>query len=209
MMTPEHTITTADELEQLQGTPGRVAQHKVIHHLDQHCLQFIEHSPFAVISTSNKNGCCDTSPRGDAPGFAMILNNTTLILPERTGNRRMDSLRNLLENPHIGVLFMIPGVEETLRINGKASITKSPSVLEKLEAKGHVPNLAIVITVEECFIHCAKAFKRSHLWNPEQWPSIDKLPAPAKMIAAHTKLDDVDEASIQASLTESYTKRLY
>lgn len=203
------TITTFEALEKRQGTPGRLASNKVIHHLDEHCQQFINHSPFATVSTSNKDGQCDSSPRGDGPGFAMVLDSHTLILPERIGNRRMDSMRNLLENPHIGLLFMIPGLNETLRINGTASISDDPRLLEPLEANGHIPNVAIVVKVDECFIHCAKAFIRSKLWKPETWPNPDQLTKPAKMLAAHVKLDDVSESDVEASLEESYSKRLY
>ncbi|MCA0972614.1 pyridoxamine 5'-phosphate oxidase family protein [Halobacillus litoralis] len=202
-------VNSVKQLQSIQGTPGRVAANKVIHHLDENCRNFIAHSPFATISTSNESGHCDASPRGDGPGFAMILDSETLVLPERIGNKRMDSMLNLLENPGIGLLFMIPGVNETLRINGKAYISDDRRLLEPLEDKGHVPNVAIVIHVEECFIHCAKAFIRSHLWKPDHWPNTEELFTPAKMIAAHVKLDGVDAISVQKSLDESYTKRLY
>ncbi|KHE67346.1 pyridoxamine 5'-phosphate oxidase family protein [Halobacillus sp. BBL2006] len=203
------TVSTVDELEQLQGTPGRLAANKVIHHLDEHSKTFLRHSPFAVISTSSADGSCDSSPRGDGPGFVHILDAKNLVLPERMGNKRMDSMRNLIENPKIGLLFMIPGLDETLRINGSAQIIKDPSLMQKMEEKGHVPNVGILITVDECYIHCAKALKRSHLWHPEQWPDVSRVSNPAKMMASHAKLDDLDEAKVQEALNESYTQRLY
>lgn len=209
-MNPEYqTVDTIEELEKIQGTPGRLAQHKVIRHVDAHCRQFILHSPFLVMSTTNKKGSCDSSPRGDQPGFVHILDSKHILLPERIGNRRMDSMRNLIENPQIGLLFMIPGIEETLRINGNAKIIKERELLKQLEAKGHVPNVAIIVKVEECYIHCAKAFKRSKLWNPSEWPDTTTLPTPAKMLTDHAKLEDFDENRVQSSLIESYTHRLY
>lgn len=203
------TVTTLEQLVEIQGTPGKLAANKVIHYLDENCRDFIQHSPFVTLSTSNLKGDCDASPRGDAPGFAMVLDSKTLVLPERIGNKRMDSMRNLLENPSIGLLFMIPGQNETLRINGKAKISDDSRLLEPLEERGHIPNVAIVVEVEECFIHCAKAFIRSKLWKPDEWPETTALTKPAKMIAAHVKLDGVDESSVQSSLNESYSKRLY
>ncbi|MGI8316490.1 MSMEG_1061 family FMN-dependent PPOX-type flavoprotein [Halobacillus mangrovi] len=198
------TVSTVEELEQLQGTPGRLAKHKVIRPLDEHCLDFLQHSPFAVISTSNANGECDSSPRGDGPGFAYILDTQHFVLPER-----MDSIRNLLENENVGLLFMIPGLEETLRINGKAKIIKDSTILQHLEEKGHIPKIGILISVEECYFHCAKALKRSHLWNSDHWPDLRSLAKPAKMMAAHTKLVDFNEAKVQDAFNESYTRRLY
>ncbi|TGB01860.1 pyridoxamine 5'-phosphate oxidase family protein [Halobacillus salinus] len=206
---PYSTVTSLEQLQSIQGTPGKLAANKVINHLDEHCREFIKHSPFVTISTASKNGEFDASPRGDAPGFAMIPDPKTIVLPERIGNKRMDSMRNLLENPGIGLLFLIPGQNETLRINGKAYLSDDSRLLEPLEAKGHLPNVAIVVEVEECFIHCAKAFIRSKLWKPEHWPDISNMTKPAKMIAAHVKLDGVDETSVQSSLDESYSKRLY
>ncbi|ARI78862.1 MSMEG_1061 family FMN-dependent PPOX-type flavoprotein [Halobacillus mangrovi] len=198
------TVSTVEELEQLQGTAGPLAQHKVIRHLDEHCIPFLQHSPFTVLSTSNKDGECDSSPRGDEPGFVYILDTKHFVLPER-----MDSIRNLLENKNIGLLFMIPGLEETLRINGKAEIIKDSTILQHLEEKGHIPKIGILVSVEECYIHCAKALKRSHLWDPDQWPDSSGLAKPAKMMADHAKLDDFNEAKVQDAFNESYTKRLY
>jgi PPOX class probable FMN-dependent enzyme len=203
------TVSTVDELEEIQGTPGRLAANKVIHHLDEHCKAFLHHSPFAVISTSSADGACDNSPRGDGQGFVHILDEKHLILPERMGNKRMDSMRNLIENPKIGLLFMIPGLDETLRINGGAQIIKDPTLMQKMEEKGHVPKVGILVSVDECYIHCAKALKRAHLWQPEQWPDISRLSKPAKMISAHARLDDLDETKVQKALDESYTQRLY
>ncbi|MWV43274.1 pyridoxamine 5'-phosphate oxidase family protein [Paenibacillus sp. HJL G12] len=202
-------LQSEEELEQLAGKPGDLARHKVIASLDEHCRGFIAQSPLVFISTSGTGGTCDCSPRGDSPGFAYILDDQHLVLPERPGNRRYDSLRNLLINPHIGLIFIIPGLEETLRINGKGYIIRDRDVMEHMSAQGKVPSAGIGVEVEECYIHCAKAFKRSKLWQPDTWPSKETLPDPASMIAAHAGRLRVSRSEVQASLTESYEKRLY
>jgi PPOX class probable FMN-dependent enzyme len=202
------TITTKEDLRSLIGTPSDLAVHKVISELDEHCRHFIAQSPFLFMSTSDQTGQCDVTPRGDAPGFVLILNNKHLVIPEHPGNRRMDSMYNIIENPHAGLIFVIPGLEETLRINGRACIVRDQSLLEQMQVKGRNPVLGIGIEIEECFIHCAKAFKRSHLWNPESWSKKEKLPSIPSMMAAHIKRPDVSAELIEQSLAESYTKRL-
>ncbi|MFD2923240.1 pyridoxamine 5'-phosphate oxidase family protein [Halobacillus naozhouensis] len=202
-------VHSKDELYSLQGKPGKIAEHKVIHYIDELSKQFLSYSPFVVVSTSNAKGECDNSPRGDAAGFTQVLDEQHLLIPERMGNKRVDSMRNILENPHIGLLYIIPGLEETLRINGKATIIKDENLLKKHEVKGRAPKVEIVVEVNECFIHCAKAFKRSKLWEPEQWPERNTLPSPAKMMAAHAKLDSHDQEKVEVSLNESYRERLY
>lgn len=202
-------INRIEELEELQGKPGRLASNKVINYLDSHIQQFLARSPLVIVSTADASGNCDSSPRGDHPGFTHILDEKHLIIPERPGNRRMDSLRNILENPHIGLLFFIPGLEETLRINGEAVIVKDPELMDKLKSNGHIPPVAIVVKAEECYVHCAKALIRSKVWSPEYWPDKNSLDPPAKMLAAHSKLSDVDEKEVQQALNISYTKRLY
>lgn len=179
---------------------------KVITYLDSHCVDFISKSPFLVISTSNNEGYCDVSPRGDAPGFVLVLDEKRLIIPERPGNRRIDSMRNILSNPRVGLLFLIPGMEETLRVNGKATLVKDEEILEKMKVKERKPLLSIGVEVEECFIHCAKAFKRSKLWESNSWASKEFLPVASSILSAHSKIskEDVDDI-----LEESYTKRLY
>ncbi|WP_163528413.1 pyridoxamine 5'-phosphate oxidase family protein [Halobacillus ihumii] len=202
-------VHSKDELYSLQGKPGKIAEHKVIHYIDELCRQFLSFSPFVVVSTSNAAGACDSSPRGDTPGFAQVLDEHHLLIPERMGNKRADSMRNILENPHIGLLFIIPGLEETLRINGKATIIKDEELLQNHKVKEQIPKVGIVVEVNECFIHCAKAFKRSKLWDSEQWPDLTALPSASKMMAAHAKLDGHGQEKVQASLKESYQTRLY
>jgi uncharacterized protein len=202
-------VETEEELRSMMGTPSELVKRKAISYLDQNCLEFIANSPFLVISTSDESGFCDVSPRGDQAGFVQVPSEKHLIIPERPGNKRMDSLRNILTNPRIGLLFMIPGLGETLRVNGKAMLVKDEELLGEMAVNGRKPLIGIGVEVEECFIHCAKAFIRSGLWKPDSWPDQTKLPSPAKMLLEHTKLPHATKESIQDSLEESYAKRLY
>lgn len=205
-MTDPHRIQDEQELRAIIGYPSELVNQKVIHHLDEHCVEFIQHTPIVFLSTSDASGACDVSQRGDEPGFIRVMDSKRLIIPERPGNRRSDTFRNLLDNPHIGMLLLIPPLEETLRINGRAYISKEPELLNSMQAQGKLPLLAIVVEVEECYVHCAKAFKRSKLWNPNQWSLLDQLPKPATMLAAHA-MKNVED--VEKSLQESYIQRMY
>ncbi|UQZ81566.1 Pyridoxamine 5'-phosphate oxidase [Paenibacillus konkukensis] len=199
-------ITGEEELRDLLGYPSEVVARKAIGSLDDHCRDYIAKSPFLLVSTSDSEGRCDVSPRGDAPGFVLVLDGQRLVIPERPGNRRADSLRNIISNPQIGLIFLIPGLEETLRVNGRAYVTRDEELLQRMQAMGKSPQLGIGVVVEECYMHCAKAFKRSQLWRPESWLGRERLPVPARILAAHTGRD---EQSIAQGLVESYTQRLY
>jgi len=160
-------VKTEEELRSITGYPSELVKRKAISYIDHHCRDFISRSPFVIISTSDSSGSCDASPRGDMPGFVLVLDEKRLVIPERPGNRRIDSMRNILSNPQIGLLFLIPGLGETLRINGKAFLVKDGDLLEQMTVQGKKPLIGIVVEVEECFIHCAKAFKRSRFWETE------------------------------------------
>nr|WP_195575686.1 pyridoxamine 5'-phosphate oxidase family protein [Paenibacillus sp. 1001270B_150601_E10] len=205
----KETISTEDELRDLLGYPSEVVKKKTIHHLDSHCRHFISLSPLLFLSTSDDQGYCDVSPRGDAPGSVLVVDDKHFVIPERPGNRRMDSLRNLLSNPRVGVIFMIPGLEETLRVNGKACIIKDEKLLSQMRAKDKQPLLGIGVEVEECYIHCAKAFKRSKVWDHETWLEADALPSIPAMLTAHVNSSEFTEEVIMKGLQESYEKRLY
>ncbi|GKU80633.1 pyridoxamine 5'-phosphate oxidase family protein [Niallia sp. NCCP-28] len=205
----ENLITTEEELREMLGYPSELVQNKVVSIIDEHCANFIDKSPFVVISTADENGFCDVSPRGDKPGFVYIINEKQLVIPERPGNKRMDSLRNILANGRAGLLFFIPGLKETLRVNGKAMLTKDKKLLEKMAVKGKNPLIGIVVEVEECFIHCAKAMIRSGLWNMDTWADKNDLPNAAKILLAHANLPNATVETIDKALEESYTKRLY
>ncbi|WP_245308170.1 MSMEG_1061 family FMN-dependent PPOX-type flavoprotein [Halalkalibacter urbisdiaboli] len=161
----KNTIQTEEQLREIVGYKSPFLSQKVTGYLDDEIKEFISLSPFIIIASSNMNGHFDASPRGDAPGFVHIIDDKHFIIPERTGNKRIDSMVNLLSNPGIGLIFFIPGVEETLRINGKATITSDRELLEPLIIKNKTPLVGIGVKVEECFIHCNKAFKRAALWN--------------------------------------------
>lgn len=202
-------IATEEELRQMLPSPSKLAANKVISHLDDHCRDFIARSPFLTMSTADGAGHCDVSPRGDAPGFVLVLDDKHLVIPERIGNNRVDSIRNILSNPQIGLLFLIPGLGETLRINGSACVVRDPELLARMAAQGKSPHLAIGVEVEECFIHCAKAFKRSQLWQPDSWGDPANLPNVSQILVDHVKLPNLTAADVSASLQESYSKRLY
>ncbi|WP_088006978.1 pyridoxamine 5'-phosphate oxidase family protein [Indiicoccus explosivorum] len=202
-------VTSREELRSITGNPSELVNNKVITYIDRHCREFISKAPFLTISTADGSGFCDVSPRGDAPGFVFVLNEKQLVIPERPGNKRMDSLQNILENPKIGLLFMIPGLGETLRVNGSACIIRDEELLENMTAAGKRPLLGIGVEVEECFIHCAKAFRRSGLWEPGTWEPKETLPKGAKILAAHAKLPNTDEQAVEAMLDKSYKENLY
>lgn len=202
----KQVISSEQELRDLLGYPGEVVARKVVSAIDGHCQDYIARSPFVLVATADQEGKCDVSPRGDAPGFVLVLDGHRLVIPERPGNRRIDSLRNIVSNPNIGLIFLIPGLEETLRVNGRAYVTQDAELLERMQANGKTPLLGIGVEVEECYMHCAKAFKRSMLWNPDTWLEKDQLPVPARIIAKHT---GSTEEQIAKSLEESYRLRLY
>lgn len=175
-------VTSREELRAIFGAPGERAVLKERPSLDVHSRAFIARSPFVLLATSNRAGRCDVSPKGDAPGFVTVLDDTHLVIPDRLGNNRIDGLTNIVENPHIGMIFLIPGREDTLRVNGRACIVRDDEILAGLSVQGKRPKVAIGVQVEECFLHCAKAFKRSGLWDRERWPDVAGLPSMAKML---------------------------
>jgi uncharacterized protein len=202
-------ITTLEELRALMGEPSELARKKQIDHLDTHCRAYIAHAPFLLIGTADAAGRCDVSPKGDAPGFVRVLDDQHLVIPDRPGNKRLDSIRNILENPHIGLIFLVPRYEETLRVNGRATITRDPELLATMEVGGKRPKLAIGVEVEEVFMHCAKAFKRSSLWQPEQWPDISDMAPAACMLFDHAKPADMTVEDMARRLDVGYRTTLY
>ena len=206
-------ITSREALRSVIREPSELVIAKEINFLDEHCKSLIALSPFILIATSNKKGRCDVSPKGDPPGFVQVLSDKHLAIPDRPGNARLDSVENILENPHIGLLFVIPGTRETLRINGKATIIQDDEVLDKGMVDGKRPTLAIGVEVQEAFIHCAKAFIRSNLWKSETWPSLEGLPSFAKMLIDHVNAENIKtemtEKELDVLLEEDYKKELY
>jgi len=202
-------VRSEDELRAVVPAPGEGAPalRKQIDHLDEHCREFIARSPFLVLATAAADGTCDTSPRGGPPGFVRVLDERRVLVPEYPGNRRADSHRNLLENPRASLIFMIPRLRETLRVTGRACITRDARLLAELAVDGKPPALGIGVEVEEAFIHCAKAFIRSALWQPETWP--DEVPSASLMLRDHMDIPDLTLDAVEARLDESYKKTLY
>jgi uncharacterized protein len=196
----KRVVTSENELRGLMGTPSERAIKKESATVDKPAKEFIRHSPFLLLATSDGSGRCDVSPKGDAPGFVRVLDSRNLVIPDRPGNKRLDGLRNLLENPHVGLIFLIPGREETLRVNGRASIVRDEDILESVAARGKRPLVAIAVEVEECFLHCPKAFRRSQLWEPEAWPDRSVLPSMACVL--YEKLKPADK-SLEEYVRES------
>jgi uncharacterized protein len=210
------SVTTPAELRELLGYPTERAVQKQLAALDKHMQAFIARSPFAVLSTSNTRGGCDASPKGDRPGFVLVQDEHTIVIPDRPGNRRADSLLNILDNPHVGLLFLIPGMGETLRVNGSATLVLEPELLDQLAVDGKRPQLAIVVKIEECFLHCAKALIRSQLWDAERFMERCEMPSLAEMIQDQLRppgRSDEEHARIIAEhakgTEESYKNNLY
>lgn len=170
-----HRISTVAELRAIIGTPGDLVPHKLWTSLDETCTDFIQRSPFLFLSTSDAEGDMDVSPKGDGPGFVAVENDTTLLVPDRSGNKLIFGLQNILANPHVGLIFLLPGTGETLRVNGTAELTADPAILERLSARGKPAVVAIRVSIKEVFYHCAKAFLRAQLWKPETWPEKKKI----------------------------------
>jgi PPOX class probable FMN-dependent enzyme len=164
------------ELREFVSEPHRTIAEKSIDHVDAESRRFIEASPFFLLATSADDGTCDVSPRGDPPGSALVVDERTLAFGDRKGNRRLDSLRNILRQPRVGMLFLVPGIGETLRVNGTARIVADAPYLPRLAVQGVTPRLAVEVVVEELFLHCRKAFARSALWEPATWPDTGALP---------------------------------
>jgi uncharacterized protein len=178
----ERAVTSERELRELYGHPGERAVAKEQPVIDEHCREFITHAPFLVMGTAGADGRCDVSPKGDAPGFVQVLDEHHLVIPDRLGNNRLDGMCNVVENGHVGLIFFIPGREDTLRVNGRATISRDEALLDSLAVGGKRPVTALVVEVEQCFLHCARAFKRSGLWQPERWPDASSVPSMQRMI---------------------------
>ncbi len=202
-------LTTEQELRSLIGVPGPRSVQKERSSLDAHTRAFIAQSPFLLMATADGHGRCDVSPKGDAPGFVQTLDDRRLIIPERPGNKRLDGMLNMLANPHVGLIFLVPGRDETLRVNGKAWVTRDPDLLARCVAQGKTPLVAIGVEIEQCFLHCPKAFVRSHLWQPQAWPAADALPSMACVLFDQIRPSDATLQDYERAVEEGNTKGLY
>ena len=202
-------VTNETRLRTIYKEPHEIAVRKVLPELDKHSRYFIELSPFLVLSTVRADGYCDASPRGDAPGFMRILDDNNLFLPDRPGNNRLDSLTNILKNPGIGVLFMIPGLEETLRVNGNATIVSDIGLLETSIVKGKTPRSGLKININEAYIHCGKSIRRSKIWDAETHIKKGIYPSIGKLIADQGAAPGRSVEELDKDEEEGYRTKLY
>ncbi len=201
-------ITNIEELRAVIGEEIPGLGEKNIDELDSFAIEFIEKSPFLILTTSDNEGRCDASPKGDSPGFVWVLDKKTIVIPDRPGNKLAYGHLNILENPHVGIIFMIPGTSETLRINGKAELDSSPELLNDLSARGKPAVLAIRVDIEECFFHCAKAFIRSGLWDSGRWPDEPHKVSFGEMYASRKKASDEVASAIDKNIKADYENNL-
>ena len=200
-------IEDISEIREIYGHPMERTVKKQLPRLEKHSRAFIAMSPFIVMATCDAEGRCDASPKGDAPGFVTVLDDETLLIPDRLGNNRVDTIGNLLVRPGVGLIFFVPGINETLRVNGRARITTDPSLLEPLAVNGKLPRSGIVVSAEEIYFHCGKALIRSDLWNPEKQIRRSDFPSLGRILA--DKIGGVTVAESERLTEESYKTRLY
>jgi PPOX class probable FMN-dependent enzyme len=205
--TQEHRISTLEQLAALFGEVGEASLKKEVQFIHPQYRAMIEASPFAVLATSGPEGL-DASPRGDPPGFVIIQDERTLLLPERRGNNRVDSLRNIIVDPRVALLFLIPGVGETLRVNGRASITTHPELLERFSVEGKLPKCVLIIAVDTVYFQCARAIQRSKLWHPVDENVKPKVPSAGAILAALTQ-EQIDGEKYDRELPERQRTTLY
>lgn len=202
------TLTSELELREVYPETGERAVLKIQEKLDKHCIDFIARSPFLCIGSSRPDGCADVSPRGDPPGFVHVASPNLMLIPDRPGNNRLDTMTNIFENPKVGIIFFIPGVDETLRVNGDAKVITDSDELQRFEFKRHIPVAALAVTVNEAFLHCAKALKRSHLWDEESKIDRKSFTRAGDIFSDHVK-GGASGDDVEAYLQEHYRTNLY
>lgn len=208
-MEKTNSIKNETKLRTIYKNPGDLAVKKSLSHLDKHLRHFINLSPFLVLSTVRPDGYCDASPRGDAPGFVRVLDDKNIFLPDRPGNNRLDSLTNILSNPGIGLLFMIPGLEETLRVNGKAHIISDITLLKPSIVHKKIPKSGLKITINECYIHCGKVLRRSKIWNNETHIKKGTYPSIGKILVDQQAAPGMSVEELDNFAEKEYKKTLY
>jgi PPOX class probable FMN-dependent enzyme len=201
-------ITTQERLREITGEPSHLILSKVINHVDEICAKYIAASPYLLVASRGADGLLDQSPKGDAAGFVHVLNSKTLIVPDRFGNKRVDTFENLLVHPEIALFFIIPDHTFTLRVSGKGKIVRDRSLQAQFAVNDREPNLLMAVTVEEAFLHCAKFIARANLWKPEKWPDISEVPSLAEGMVAHGKLSN-SVTEMQSMIDKDYETRMY
>jgi PPOX class probable FMN-dependent enzyme len=204
-----HAISSPDQLWELFGDPLPRAVTKEAPALDERAREFIAASPFLVMATTGADGSCDAGPKGGPPGFVHVVADTRLLVPEFPGNRRFDGVQNLVERPGIGLLFVVPGLSETLRVNGYARLTRDPELLDTCAVDGKAPWFVADVEVRQVFSHCGKAFLRGHLWKPESWPDPDEVRSPSRTIAGLAEEERRRESDVRREVEDSYRPGLY
>ena len=204
-----HHITSEADLRALMGEPiHEIVIAKSSPSITQPMQTYVEQSPFVCLATHGPDGASDVSPRGDAPGFVQVLNDKTLVVPERPGNKRLDSIINIINQPQLALLFMIPGVLETLRVNGRGVVSTDPELRKRCEVRGKLPEIVVVITVEEAFGHCSKAFRRSKLWQADYQPK-ERVPTLVELTSAHLQLDGETTSMIESAIEDDVRNNMY
>lgn len=201
-------VTTCEELRAVYKPAAERSLRKEMRKLDKHSRNFIERSPFVLIGSQDGRGNGDVTPKGDKPGFVSILDDTTIAIPDRPGNNRLDTLENIIKNPSIGLLFLIPGMNETLRVNGEARVTVDPEFRSRFTVEGRPPLSVVVVEVASVYMHCAKAFLRSKLWEPASWPRRDEMPTLGEILSDQLATE-TDGADTDREIAEIYAKTMW
>ncbi len=208
MYEPKQVVSTEAEIREVIGNVLYSQDTKCINHIDAHCRTWIERSTFVVISTFNHLGQVDVAPKGDPSGSWKVLDPHTIAIPDRLGNNRADTFTNILDNPRIGLMFVVPNRREVVRVSGAALIVKDPDLLESMSVKGKLPNFAIIVQVEEAMFHCGKSMIRSNLWSPDKWESVEGLPSYGQALVDHGKLS-ISVEDMQAGVEQNAVEKLY
>jgi len=201
-------VTSESELRALIGHPSEVVVKGRLDALDDHCRAYIAKSPFVIVASADGAGGMNVSPKGDPPGFVRVLDDSTIAIPERPGNRRADTFSDLLQNPHVALIFLIPGKQETLRVSGTAIMVRDRWLCDRMAIAGKAPALALVVTIREVSIHCAKCVIRSKLWDPGHWPDLAGVPSLARAIVDQARMTQTPE-QVQAFIAKDHRERLY
>lgn len=205
----QQVVESEEALREILGHASEGVIKKSQPFISNHVQTFIQRSPFLLIGTSSATGAHDVSPRGDKPGFVKVLDERTIMIPDRPGNRRLDTMVNIINNPNMGLIFLIPGIDETVRINGHAVISRDEALLAQTEVDGKRSQVVIVVEVREVFFHCAKAFRRSNLWKSEAQAARSEVPTLGQVLKDNNKLTNVTAEAIDQDLEESYKATMY
>lgn len=204
---PEYVFDTVETLREIVGVPSPLIAEKSTPFVTPLVQQFILSSPYFLVATAAEDGTCDCTPRGDPPGAVYFPDERTMIFADRKGNRRVDSMQNMISNPHVGLLFLIPGTDETVRVNGRATLSTDPELCARLSQQGKPAQIVVIVAIEEVFTHCARSILRSKLWQPEAWPDTDTIPTLMAMLSEQKNLEAPDES--QGKRNEEYRQVLY